>query len=29
MANENRSHPPEFAIYKGDKQIASGKFEFG
>lgn len=29
MANENRSHPPEFAIEKGDKQIASGKFEFG
>ena len=29
MANENRSHPPEFAIYKDGKKIASGKFEFG
>lgn len=29
MADQNRSHPPEFAIYKGDKRIASGKFEFG
>jgi hypothetical protein len=29
MANENRSHPPEFAVFKGDKKIASGKFEFG
>jgi hypothetical protein len=25
----DRSNPPTFAIYKGDKQIASGKFEFG
>ena len=29
LANQDRSHPPEFAIYKGDKKIASGKFEFG
>ena len=29
LVNENRSHPPEFAVFKGDKQIASGKFEFG
>ena len=29
LANENRSQPPEFAIFKGDKKIASGKFEFG
>jgi len=29
LANENRSHPPEFAVFKGDKRIASGKFEFG
>jgi hypothetical protein len=29
LANQNRSRPPEFAIYKGDKKIASGKFEFG
>jgi hypothetical protein len=29
MATVNRSKPPDFAIYKGDKQIASGKFEFG
>lgn len=27
--NQNRSQPPEFAVFKGDKQIASGKFEFG
>lgn len=25
----DRSKPPTFAVYKGDKQIASGKFEFG
>jgi hypothetical protein len=25
----DRSHPPEFAVYKGDRKIASGKFEFG
>lgn len=25
----DRSKPPTFAIYKGQKQIASGKFEFG
>ena len=29
LANQNRSQPPEFAIYKNDKKIASGKFEFG
>ncbi len=29
LANQNRSKPPEFAIYKGNKKIASGKFEFG
>ncbi len=25
----DRNKPPTFAIYKGQKQIASGKFEFG
>ena len=25
----DRSKPPTFAVYKGDKKIASGKFEFG
>ncbi len=25
----DRSKPPTFAVYKGQKQIASGKFEFG
>lgn len=25
----NRSKPPIFTVYKGDKEIASGKFEFG
>jgi hypothetical protein len=29
LANQNRSRPPEFAIYKGGRKIASGKFEFG
>lgn len=29
MANQDRSHPPQFAIYKGDKKMASGAFEFG
>ena len=25
----NRSKPPTFTVYKGDKEVASGKFEFG
>jgi hypothetical protein len=29
MVNQDRSHPPEFAVFKGTKQVASGKFEFG
>jgi len=29
LANANRSQPPEFAIYKGEKKVASGKFAFG
>lgn len=29
LANRDSAHPPEFAIYQGDRQIASGKFEFG
>ena len=29
MVNEDRSHPPEFTIYQGDKKIGAGKFEFG
>lgn len=29
LANHDYAHPPEFAIYKADKKIASGKFEFG
>jgi len=29
LASVNRQHPPEFAIYHGGKQIASGDFEFG
>jgi len=29
MANQDRSKPPAFAIYKGEKKIASGTFEFG
>ncbi len=27
--NTDRSKPPTFTVYKGDKEIASGKFEFG
>ena len=26
---EDRSNPPTFTVYKGDKKIASGTFEFG
>jgi hypothetical protein len=29
VANQDRSHPPEFTIYQGDQKVASGKFEFG
>jgi hypothetical protein len=29
LVKQDRSQPPEFAIYRGDKRIASGKFEFG
>jgi hypothetical protein len=29
LVNQDRSHPPEFTVYQGDKKIASGKFEFG
>jgi hypothetical protein len=29
LVNQDRSHPPEFTIYQGDKKVKSGKFEFG
>ncbi len=29
LGKVDREHPPEFAIYQGDRKIASGKFEFG
>ena len=29
LVNQDRMHPPEFAVYQGDKKVASGKFEFG
>jgi hypothetical protein len=29
VANQDRSHPPEFAIYQGEKKIASGRFQYG
>ena len=29
LAKQDTSKPPVFAIYKGDKKIASGNFEFG
>ena len=27
--SQDRSQPPDFAVYQGDKKIGSGKFEFG
>lgn len=27
--SSNRNKPPAFTVYKGDKEIASGEFEFG
>jgi len=29
LLQQDRSKPPRFAVYKGDRQLASGKFEFG
>ncbi len=29
LSKQDRTKPPEFAIYQGDKKLASGKFEFG
>jgi hypothetical protein len=29
LARQDRSKPPEFAVYKSGKKIASGRFEFG
>jgi hypothetical protein len=29
LVKQDRSKPPEFTIHFGDKQLASGKFEFG
>lgn len=29
MAAQNRSKPPGFAVYQGEKKIGSGEFEFG
>jgi hypothetical protein len=29
LVNTARSKPPRFAIYKGERQLASGSFEFG
>jgi hypothetical protein len=29
LANQDRSHPPEFTVYQGDKKLTSGRFEFG
>lgn len=29
LLEQDRSEPPRFAVYKGDRQLASGKFEFG
>lgn len=29
LETTDRSNPPQFAVYQGDKKIASGRFEFG
>ena len=29
LANNDRSHPPEFTVYLGDKKVGSGKFQYG
>ena len=29
LAKRDTTKPPKFAIYKGDKKVASGDFEFG
>jgi len=29
LAYQDRSHPPEFMVYRGDKKVASGRFEYG
>jgi hypothetical protein len=29
MANQDRSKPPTFAVYKNGKKLTSGTFEFG
>ncbi len=29
MMKQDRTHPPEFTVYRGDKKLASGKFQFG
>ena len=29
MLNVDLAHPPEFTVYKGDKKLASGQFQFG
>jgi hypothetical protein len=29
LAGQDRTHPPEYAVYKDDKKITSGTFEFG
>jgi hypothetical protein len=29
LSREDRSKPPEFLVWRGDRKVASGKFEFG
>jgi hypothetical protein len=29
LLNQDRTRPPTFAVFKGDRKIAAGKFEFG
>ena len=29
LADATRSEPPEFAVYKADRKVTSGKFAFG
>jgi len=29
LVNQDRSHPPEFTVYRGDKKLATGRFQYG
>jgi len=29
ISNPDKRNPPQFVIYKGDRQLASGSFQYG